>query len=93
MKCKEFQRRIKHDMLLKESNDVSRLYQDRGGGGGGGLAQHQHGVPTKVFLECSLLPESNKLVETPKSANLTAPFELTSILPACRVKKVNHVLA
>lgn len=88
MKCKEFQRRIKHEMLLKESNGVSRLYQDRGG-----LAQHQHGVPTKVFLECSLLPESNKLAETPKSASLTAPFELTSILPACRVRKVNHVLA
>ena len=65
-------------MLLKESNGVSTLYQDREG-----LAQHQHGVPTKVFLECSLLPESNKLVETPKSANLTAPFELTSIFPAC----------
>ncbi|EOY13379.1 Uncharacterized protein TCM_031939 [Theobroma cacao] len=42
----------------------------------------QQGVPTKVFLDSCLSPESNMQSETPKSASLTVPLLSSSIFPA-----------
>lgn len=48
----------------------------------GCLYAHQHGVPTKVFLDRCLSPLSNMHAETPKSPSFTAPLVSSNIFPA-----------
>lgn len=53
---------------------------------------HQHGVPTKVFLERRLSPVSNMQADTPKSASFTIPLLSSNMFPACNHKFQNNML-
>lgn len=66
-------RKIKH-LMLKVKNKRLPI-------------SHQHGVPTKVFLDLCLSTLSNMQADTPKSASLTAPLASSSIFPACNGKQ------